>query len=49
MTSWREELPADLPREKMMVEAVRRGIVRRRDRHRRNAALEAPASSCSWS
>ncbi|HEV8116321.1 MAG TPA: hypothetical protein VGP53_08795 [Acidimicrobiales bacterium] len=41
MTSWRQELPADLPREKMMIEAVKRGSVRRRNRHRRNAALGA--------
>lgn len=39
MMSWRDELPVDLPRQRMMAEAVRRGAVRRRHRQRRGVAL----------
>jgi len=39
MTPWKDELPADLPRQRMMVESMRRGTIRRRNRRRRHAAL----------
>lgn len=39
MSSWRDEIPSDLPRQQMLAEAVERGTARRRRRQRREAAL----------
>ena len=44
MTSWKEDIPADLPRQQMMAEAIRRGTVRRRRRKHRGATAAGSAA-----
>ena len=44
MTSWKDDIPADLPRQQMVAEAVRRGTVRRRRRKQRGAAVAGSAA-----
>ena len=44
MTSWKADIPADLPRQQMLAEAIRRGTVRRRRRKQRGAAAAGGAA-----